>query len=399
MPLNKTHILTINGGSSSIKFSLYKTEEPLEQLMFGEIGNINTKNTKLSFTNHVSHQKNTININCSNQEDAANFLINWLEKQEEFESISAIGHRIVHGMKHTAPEEITDELLSELKKISSFDPEHLPGEINLVKTFKNRFPNAKQVACFDTSFHTTMPAVAKLLAIPRRYNNTGIQRYGFHGLSYAFLIEEFKRIAGSEKANGKIILAHLGNGASIAAVKNGKSIDTSMGFTPSSGLPMSTRAGDLDPGVAWYLMQEEKMNAEQFNQLINHQSGLLGVSETSSDMRELVQLQSTDKRAAEAVEFFCYQTKKWIGAYAAVLEGIDAIIFSGGIGEHIAEVREHICSGLQFLGIEIDATKNKNNDTVISSDAGKVTVYVIKTNEELMIAKYVCGMLNTTFKN
>ena len=210
---------------------------------------------------------------------------------------------------------------------------------------------------------------------------------------------ELKRIAGTEKANGKIILAHLGNGASIVAVKNGKSIDTSMGFTPSAGLPMSTRSGDFDPGVAWYLMQEENMSATEFNQLINHQSGLLGISETSSDMRELIKQQATDKRAAEAVEFFCYQTKKWIGSFAAVLGGVDAIVFSGGIGEHIAEVRERICNGLEFLGIELDAVKNKTNNTIISSNVSKVTVYVINTNEELMIAKNVCDMLNITLKN
>ena len=290
------------------------------------------------------------------------------------------------------------ELLNELKKISSYDPEHLPGEIKLIEIFKKRFPSVEQIACFDTSFHTTMPAVAKLLAIPRRYQEMGIQRYGFHGLSYAFLMEELKRIAGIEKANGKIILAHLGNGASIAAVKDGKSIDTSMGFTPSAGLPMSTRSGDLDPGVAWYLMQEEKTDAKQFNQLINHQSGLLGISETNSDMRELIKLQATDKRAAEAVEFFCYQTKKWIGSFTAVLGGIDAIVFSGGIGEHIAEVRERICNGLEFLGIELDETKNKNNNTIISSDGSKVTVYVINTNEELMIAKMCMQYVEHYFK-
>ena len=392
-------ILTINGGSSSIKFSLYKIEDSLKELFSGEIENIGANNTNLNYHDKLLNKKESLKINSTDQNSAANFLIDWLEKKEEFKSVAAIGHRIVHGMKHTEPEEITTELLNELKKISSYDPEHLPGEIKLIEIFKKRFPSVKQIACFDTSFHTTMPAVAKLLAIPRRYQEMGIQRYGFHGLSYAYLLEELKRIAGNEKANGKIILAHLGNGASIAAVKDGKSVDTSMGFTPSAGLPMSTRSGDLDPGVAWYLMQEEKINASQFNQLINHQSGLLGISETSSDMRELIKQQATDKRAAEAVEFFCYQTKKWIGSFAAVLGGVDAIVFSGGIGEHIAEIRERICNGLEFLGIELDATKNKNNNTIISSDASKVTVYVINTNEELMIAKYVCDMLNITLKN
>ena len=395
----KNKILTINGGSSSIKFSLYKIEDSLKELFSGEIENIGTNNANLSYHDKLLNKKESLKINSTDQNSAANFLIDWLEKKEEIRSVAAIGHRIVHGMSHTAPEEITTGLLNELKKISLYDPEHLPGEIKLIEIFKKRFPSEKQIACFDTSFHTSMPAVAKLLAIPRRYNEMGIQRYGFHGLSYAFLMEELKRIAGIEKANGKIILAHLGNGASIAAVKDGKSVDTSMGFAPSAGLPMSTRSGDLDPGVAWYLMQEEKTDAKQFNQLINHQSGLLGISETNSDMRELIKLQATDKRAAEAVEFFCYQTKKWVGSFTAVLGGVDTIVFSGGIGEHIAEIRERICNGLEFLGIELDAIKNKNNDTTISSDVSKVTVYVINTNEELMIAKYVCDMLNITLKN
>ena len=395
----KNNILTINGGSSSIKFSLHQIEDSLKELFSGEIENIGTNNANLSYHDKLLNKKESLKINSTDQNSAANFLIDWLEKKEEIRSVAAIGHRIVHGMSHTAPEEITTGLLNELKKISLYDPEHLPGEINLIEIFKKRFPSIKQIACFDTSFHTSMPAVAKLLAIPRRYHEMGIQRYGFHGLSYAFLTEELKRIAGNEKANGKIILAHLGNGASIAAVKDGKSVDTSMGFTPSAGLPMSTRSGDLDPGVVWYLMQEEKIAAKQFNQLINHESGLLGISETSSDMRELIKQQATDKRAAEAVEFFCYQTKKWIGSFTAVLGGVDAIVFSGGIGEHIAEVRERICNGLEFLEIELDETKNKNNNKIISSDVSKVTVYVINTNEELMIAKYVGAMLNITLKN
>ena len=243
-----------------------------------------------------------------------------------------------------------------------------------------------------------MPPVAKLLPLPRKYEAMGIQRYGFHGLSYAYLMEELTRVAGNEIANGKIILAHLGNGASLAAVKDGKSIDTSMGFTPTSGLVMGTRTGDLDPGVAWFLMQSEKLNAEQFNNLINHQSGLLGISETSSDMQDLLKLQLKDNRAAEAVELFCYQTKKWIGSFAAVLEGLDTIVFAGGVGENAPEVRSRICSGLQFLGIELDEKRNMENDNIISNDKSRVTVRVIQTNEELMIEKSVYKVLNSTIK-
>ncbi|MEO6454809.1 MAG: hypothetical protein ABIN97_12085, partial [Ginsengibacter sp.] len=204
--------------------------------------------------------------------------------------------------------------------------------------------------------------------------------------------------AGDETAKGKIILAHLGNGASLAAVKDGKSMDTSMGFTPTSGLPMGTRTGDLDPGVAWYLMQFEKLNPKQFSHLINHESGLLGISETNADMRELMKIEDTDNRAKEAIELFCYQTKKWIGSFAAALGGLDTLVFSGGIGEHSPEVRSKICDNLEFLGIELDEIKNRNNEGIISTEKSRVSVHVIKTNEELMIAKLVCDVLNYSIK-
>ncbi len=391
---NENCILTINGGSSSIKFSLYRIKESLEQLFNGEIEKIGTKKATLNFKNNINQQKNSINIEAPDHEQAANHLIDWLEKQLDFTSVSAIGHRIVHGMQHTEPEIVTEDLLNELKKISAFDPEHLPEEIKLIEIFKKRYPALKQIACFDTSFHTSMPVVAKLLTIPRRYYEMGIQRYGFHGLSYAYLMEELKRVAGEEKAKGKIILAHLGSGASLAAVKDGKSIDTSMGFTPTSGLPMGTRTGDLDPGVAWYLMQFEKLNPAQFSYLINHESGLIGISETNSDMRELAEIEDTDNRAKEAIELFCYQTKKWIGSFAAALGGLDTLVFSGGIGEHSPEVRSKICDGLEFIGIELDEIKNMNNEALIATEDSKVNVHVIKTNEEEMIAKLVSRILN-----
>jgi acetate kinase len=302
-------------------------------------------------------------------------------------------------MQHTSPELITPELLKELKKISTYDPDHLPEEIKLIEVFSKRYPSLKQVACFDTSFHTSMPTVAKLLSIPRRYYEKGIQRYGFHGLSYSFLMEELHRLAGSATADGKVILAHLGSGASLAAVKEGKSIDTSMGFTPASGLPMSTRSGDLDPGVAWYLMQFEKLSPKEFSHLINHESGLLGISETSSDMRELMEVEDTNGNAKDAIELFCYQAKKWIGSFTTVLGGLDTLVFSGGIGEHSPEVRSKICNDLEFLGIELDKIKNRNNEAIISTEASRVSVRVITTNEEIMIARLVNDILNKLVNN
>ena len=399
MKSSKNIFLTINGGSSSIKFALYEIEESIKQLSYGEIENIGTNNALLNFTDAINNNKNIININTVDYDESVNHLIDWLELQDGFTSIKAIGHRIVHGMQHTVPEKITTTLLNELKQIYPYDPEHLPNEIKLIEIFAKRYPALVQIACFDTSFHTTMPHVAKLLPIPGKYFTMGIQRYGFHGLSYAYLMQELERIAGNEIAKGKIILAHLGNGASLAAVKECKCIDTSMGFTPASGLVMGSRTGDLDPGVAWYLMQVEKITPQQFNHLINHESGLLGISETTSDMRELIKSKNTDPRAADAFNLFCYQTKKYIGAYVAALAGLDTLIFSGGIGEHSPEVRSQICDGLEFLGIELDEIKNRNNEPIISTDKSKITVRVMQTNEQLMIARLVSDVLNYPVKN
>jgi len=391
-------ILTINAGSSSIKFALYNSEMPLTLLYSGQLERVGSKNSILSYFDGITNKGNSVSMDTSEPNMAANILIDWLVLQKNFNSVEAIGHRIVHGMKHTHSETLTDEVLAELKTISGYDPEHLPEEINLVEIFKKRYPEIPQIACFDTSFHTTMPTVAKLLPIPRRIMKLGIQRYGFHGISYAYLINELETIAGKEISHGKVILAHLGNGASLCAVKEGRSLDTSMGFTPSSGIPMGTRTGDIDPGVIWYLMQVEKITAKEFSHLINHESGMLGISETSSDMRDLLGVRATDSRAAEAVELFCYQIKKYIGSYAAVLQGLDTLVFSGGIGEHAPEIREEICRGLQFLGIELDNVRNKNSEAVISADNSKVIVRVIQTNEQLMMARSVCQQLNHSTK-
>ena len=394
----QNNILTINGGSSSIKFALYKTDEPLTLIISGSIKNISLNNTTFSYKNDTDNKKDISLSAVDDFNKAITYLIDWLELQVDFTTIKAVGHRLVHGMQHTEAVKISPELMNELKQISLYDPEHLPAEISLIEILLKRYPSLLQIACFDTSFHTSMPHIAKLLPIPLKYFDKGIQRYGFHGLSYTYLLQKLQQIEGNKAANKKIILAHLGNGASIAAIKNGQCIDTSMGFTPASGLIMSTRTGDLDPGVAWYLMQVEKLTPREFNHLINHESGLLGLSETSADIQELIKNKHTDIRAANAFELFCYQAKKIIGAYAAALEGLETVVFSGGIGEHSAEVRKQICAGLNFLGIEIDDTKNKNNEPIISTNGSKVTVHIIKTNEELMIAQLVEDVLNQATK-
>ncbi|MHB1590121.1 MAG: acetate/propionate family kinase [Sulfuricella sp.] len=386
-------ILTINGGSSSIKFALYRVGEPLERRLYGKIDRIGLSGTNLTFNDLTGNQQGSRSIEAADHSSAANFLIDWLEQQVGFAHVRAVGHRVVHGMKHIQPERVSQALLDELHRISPYDPDHLPREIELIEAFRRHYPQLPQVACFDTAFHHTMPRVARLLPIPRRFDAMGIRRYGFHGLSYAYLMKELTCLGDPAASKGRVILAHLGNGASLAAVRDGRSIDTSMGFTPTGGLTMGTRTGDLDPGVAWYLMQSENLTPQQFNQLINHESGLLGVSETSSDMRDLIGQEATDVRAAEAVALFCYQVKKWIGAYAAALGGLDTLVFAGGIGENAPAVRARICGGLAFLGIELEEKRNATNAGVISAQTSRVAIRVMHTDEEVMIAKSVCQVL------
>jgi len=387
MKPNNAQILTVNGGSSSIKFALFQVGEPLKRKLYGKIDRIGLSGTNLTFHDADGKPSVSRKLAAADHKSAVNFLIDWLEKQNGFDSIQAVGHRVVHGMKHTAPEMVTPDLLDELHRISPNDPDHLPREIELIETFRERHPQLPQVACFDTAFHQTMPRVAKLLPLPRRFDAKGIQRYGFHGLSYAYLMEELVRLDDPSAKKGRVILAHLGNGASLAAVRDGKSLDTSMGFTPTAGLVMSTRSGDLDPGLAPFLLRTEQMTTKQFYEMVNHKSGLLGVSETSSDMRDLLDHEKKDVRAAEAVALFCYQAKKWIGSFAAALGGLDTLVFAGGIGENAPVVRARICEGLNFLGIELDKSRNAKTAAVISADDARVAVRVIRTDEELMIAR------------
>ena len=388
-----SHILTINGGSSSIKFAIYGAATPPKRGLHGTVDRIGLSGTNLSSRAADGKPQETLQITAADHKSAANSLLDWLEKQPDFKSVKAVGHRVVQGMKHTQPEIVTSQLLAELHSISPYDPDHLPGEIELIEAFRQRHPKLPQLACFDTAFHQTMPRVAKLLPIPRRFAAKGIQRYGFHGLSYAYLMEELARLGDPAAKTGRVILAHLGNGASMAAVLDGKSIDTSMCFTPTAGLVMSTRSGDLDPGLAPYLARTELMTTQQFYDMVNHKSGLLGVSETSSDMRDLLDREKSDVRAAEAVAIFCYQAKKWIGSYAAALGGVDTFVFAGGIGENAPLIRSRICEGLNFIGIELDESHNVKTAPVISKNSSRVTVRVIRTDEDLMIARSVSRVL------
>ena len=385
-------VLTINGGSSSIRFAVYEVGETMRRQIDGKIERIGLSGTNL-IVNDLVGKPQVRRISAANHRTATGFLLDWLDAQQIFTSIKAVGHRVVHGMKHSEPERVTPKLLAELHRITPYDPDHLPQEIGLIEAFLRTYPKLPQVACFDTAFHRTMPRIAKLLPIPRRYASKGVERYGFHGLSYAYLMEELGH-HNPEATKGRVILAHLGNGASLAAVRHGKSIDTSMGFTPTSGLMMSTRTGDLDPGLGYYLARTEHMTASQFQQMVNHKSGLVGVSGTSSDLRDLCAREAVDVRAAEAVELFCYQVRKWIGSFAAALGGLDTLVFAAGIGENAPLIRARICDELSFLGLKLNRKRNAKNAPLISSDDSRVKVRVIHTDEEIMIARSVIRVLN-----
>jgi acetate kinase len=387
-------VLTINGGSSSIKFALFQADGSLTRILEGRVERIGLPESRLVVKGANPVENFSRSIAAPDHTAAVALLMDWLEDRIGRGELAAVGHRVVHGgPTYSRPQRVTPAMVEELRHLSPFDPEHLPEEILLTEAFHQRFPGLPQIACFDTAFHRDMPRVARLLPIPRRYDAKGIQRYGFHGLSCAYLMEELARGAGAEAANGRVIVAHLGNGASLTAVRGGKSVDTSMSFTPTAGVPMSTRSGDLDPGLVWYLEQVEHLNPRQFNTMVNSESGLLGVSETSSDMRDLLEREAGDVRAAEAIALFCYQVKKWIGAFAAALGGLDTLIFAGGIGENAPQVRARICEGLGFLGIDLEEAQNSANASLISPKAGRVAVRVMRTDEESMIARTVCRVL------
>jgi len=380
--------LSINAGSSSIRFAVFEAGNAPHRALIGKIERIGLSGTNLSVGGAPGRQ-----VAASDHRTAAAILMDFLESQPAFASVGAVGHRVVHGMKRSQPERVTPRLLSELRRITPFDPDHLPREVSMMEEMRRRRPVLPQVACFDTAFHRTMPAVARLVPIPRRYSAKGVERYGFHGISCAYLMEELGRLD-PPAAKGRVLLAHLGNGASLTAVRGGRSIDTSMGFTPASGLVMSTRTGDLDPGIAYFLARSEGMTPARFQRMVNRESGLLGVSGTSSDLRDLLDREDRDPRAAAAVELFCYQVRKWIGSFAAAMGGLDTLVFAAGIGENSPVIRERICDGLEFLGVGLDRRSNAGNAPLISSDSHGVKVRVIRTDEELMIARSVTRVLD-----
>ena len=387
-----SRILTINGGSSSIRFALFEMNDSSKRLLDGKVERLGTRDATLSLK-PAGKPPSEARIEADKPESAVDALLSRLKQEWPDTPLQGIGHRVVHGLKHMDPERVTPQLLQELKQLEAYDPEHLPREIALIEILQQRYPQAQQVVCFDTAFHRNMPQVARQLPIPRKYFDRGVQRYGFHGLSYTFLLAELKRLGDAAASSGRVILAHLGNGASMAAVRDGLGIDTSMAFTPTAGLMMSTRCGDLDPGVIGYLLRSEHLSAAQVQTMVNHESGLLGLSQSSGDVRDLLKREGSDVRAREALELFCYQAKKWIGSFSAVLGGLDTLVFAGGIGENSAAIRARICAGLDYLGIKLDQSRNEKHEGVISAPGAAVTLRMIRTDEESVIARATARLL------
>ena len=385
-------ILTINVGSSSLKFAVYRrphSRSRLDLILSGKLERIAVSGGQ--FVAHDDHRTVLVErqIELPNYETALNAMLDWLMGTTHGRELGVVGHRVVQGAgQDNQPQLVTPALLQTLKGLIPLAPDHLPQEIEAIEILQRLHPNLKQIVCFDTAFHRTMPRTAQLYGLPMKLAEEGIIRYGFHGLSYEYIVQELARQAGEQALRDRIVIAHFGNGASLAAIRGGKSMDTTMGFTPTGGLPMSTRSGDLDPGVILYLLREKNYSTPQVSDFVTKKAGLLGLSGISSDMKDLLAQEKENALAAQAIAVFCYQAKKYIGSLTAALDGLDTLVFTGGMGENAPEIRQRICSGLEFLGIKLDATRNNSNSSIISGEGSTVTVRVIQTNEELMIAQH-----------
>jgi acetate kinase len=384
-------ILILNVGSSTLKFGLFPLAEGDDPLLHGVLEYAGREGGQLRLVYSGERKQESVRV-AATRESAARELLDYLERSSLFKSVRAIGHRLVHGgPKLRAPVVIDKRVRALLEEVVPLAPDHLPTELGAIDEVARFASGVTQVACFDTAFHSGMPRVARLFGLPRSLLDSGVIRYGFHGLSYEYVTDALRK-RGELPAH--TVVAHLGNGASIAAVRDGIGIDTTMGLTPTGGMVMSTRSGDLDPGILLYLLRSRGFSADDVDDVTKHKGGLLGISDSSSDVRDLLAARANDAKAEEAIGVFCYQAKKFIGGYAAALGGIDALVFTGGIGERSPEVRGRICEGLGFLGIEIDAASNGENAETISATGSKVRVRTIKTNEEAMIARHTRQAVN-----
>ena len=387
-PQPRVRVLTLNTGSSSVKAAVYEIGRAEIRLRSMAATRIGLPGGRVRVTDANGTVLVDGNEAMPTHNDAIHRLLGHLDGEDATLRPDVIGHRVVHGGgRYWAPEVITAPLILSLESFIPLDPEHMPHAVSAIRAATVEYPGVPQVACFDTGFHRTLPPLARRYALPRHLSDAGVERFGFHGLSYESVMEEI-RLRESARADGRVIVAHLGNGASMAAVLEGRSVETTMGFSPAGGLVMGTRTGDLDPGVLLHLARELPMKPEELTALVNQQSGMLGVSGTTGDMGDLLKAEATDPSAADAVELFCYRAKQYLGSCAAILGGLDILVFTAGIGEHSAPVRERITAGLEFLGIIVDAERNQRHAPVISTDESPVTVRVIATNEELMVARH-----------
>lgn len=387
-------VAAINVGSSSIKFATFEAGRSLRRRACGAIEGIGTLNPSLSVRVGDDGETARRKVAVADHASAIELLGKWVDERDDATTWAGVGFRVVHGGPNFCEPIVIDrDVIAELEEIGRFDPQHQPYEVAAIKAIERLLPDVPRIACFDTAFHRRMPRLAQILPIPRRFDRSGVRRYGFHGLSYGYVIREFAVRFGAAAARRRVIIAHLGSGASLAALKDGRSFDTSMGFSPNSGIPMGTRSGDVDPGVIVYLERHARLSTGAIEAVLNRESGLLGMSETGSDMSGLLEIELDDFRAAEAIAVFCYETRKKIGAYAAALGGIDALVFTGGIGENSPVIRSRVCEGLDFLGIAVEGSRNDGRHCVISPAFGRVIVCVIPTDEEQMIARLVCRRL------
>jgi len=389
-------LLTVNAGSSSIKFALFKNTLPVPETpeLVGQIEGLGAR-PHIKARDAQGHALDNDDLRLSGDgqhRQALGFLVRWLRDHEFGSQITAVGHRVVHGgERYSQPILIDDEHFSRLKEFIPLAPLHQPHNLAGIEAMRAALPGIPQIACFDTAFHRTQPAIAQLFALPRRITAQGVRRYGFHGLSYEYIADVLPQHLDAARANGRVIVAHLGNGASMCGMKDCKSQVTTMGFTAVEGLMMGTRTGALDPGVLLYLMDYDGMDAKKLTNLLYKESGLLGVSGISPDMRVL--LASDQPEAREAVDLFCYRIVREIGSLAAALGGLDALVFTGGIGEHAVPVREMICQKLGWLGLDFDATANAGKAECISTPASRVAALVLPTNEEWMLARHAAELI------
>ena len=395
MTAKASGILCLNAGSSSLKFAVYEHKAAAaggdeSRLVAGAVERIGLKEGRFRLNNGDTAATETAG-DYPDHATAVHAVFDALERRG-LSALDAVGHRLVHGgAEHTAPERVNARLLEALRGLVPLAPLHLPSELSVMEAVTARFPALPQVACFDTAFHHRMPELARRLPLPRTLWDAGIRRYGFHGLSYEYIVWRL-----GPAARGRTIIAHLGNGASMAAVRDGMPVDTTMGLTPAGGFMMGTRSGDLDPGIAIYLLRGKAYDADRLERLVNNESGLLGVSGSSPDMKTLLERRDREPAAAQAVSMFCYQLRKSIGAFAAALGGLDLLVFTGGIGERAAPVRWEACQGLEHLGLQLDHERNTAHADTVSRPDSRCMVRVIPTDEDLMIARHTLAALSST---